>query len=145
MSNATQVMLSIYSEILMKGEEPEIVDMMTEGKFYNKEGAKYFIYEETDLSGMKGDRTTLKLIEKRVVMRRYGANTSELSFEKGKRFESLYHTPYGDFPMEVLSQEASHTIDELGNGEIKLGYQLSIRGIGETKTRMVIKSRVLSE
>lgn len=142
MSKATAVVLSIYSKIQMNGEEPETVDLTTEGKFYAKEDALYFVYEETDLSGMAGDRTTIKIKPDEIVMRRYGANTSELVFKQGRRFETLYHTAYGDFEMEILSQEVYSDVDLAGVGEVRLKYQLSIKGIGETRTVMTVRSRL---
>lgn len=141
MSNAIPVILTIHSHIHMKGEDPEVVDLVTEGKYYTKDQAQYLIYEETDLSGMAGDRTTLKFKDHKIVMRRFGANTSELAFEKGVRFETAYHTPYGAFEMEVLAQKVDFQLDPLGNGQVEIEYQLSIKGIGETKTKMTIQSR----
>ncbi len=143
MSNAKRVMMKVNSVIRMKGEEDQVMELMTEGKYYEKNGSRYFLYEETEVSGMAGDKTMLKFSEGRVTMHRYGENNSELSFEEGKRFETLYNTPYGAFEMEVLASKVFFEVDDEGGGSIELIYELSIKGIGETKTRMQIDSRAL--
>lgn len=141
MTNAKMVILKVESVIKMNGEEDQVMELMTEGKFYNKNGSRYFLYEESEVSGMAGDKTMLKLMSHQVVMHRYGENTSELCFEEGRRHEASYHTPYGQFHMEVLASKVFFEIDEDGGGSIELGYELSIKGMGETRTHMKITSR----
>lgn len=143
MSNAKRVMMKVNSIIHMQGEEDQVMELMTEGKYYEKNGSRYFLYEETEVSGMAGDKTMLKFSEGRVTMHRYGENNSELCFEEGKRYEALYNTPYGAFEMEVLASKVVFEVDDEGGGNMELVYELSIKGIGETKTHMQIASRAL--
>lgn len=145
MSNAIEVVLKIDSKIKMTGQEDQDLSLITEGKFYEKEGSYYFVYEESELSGMDGDRTMLKIEKERVIMRRYGQNSSELTFEVGTRHNTLYQTPYGDFDMEVVASKVDFDIDACGNGHFDLVYELSIRGLGENKTYMKIQSRASGE
>lgn len=141
MSNAKAVVLKIDSKIKMIGQEDQDMELMTEGKFYIKEGQFYFTYEESELSGMEGTRTLLKLGEERVTMRRFGQNDSELTFEAGIRYDALYKTPYGNFDMEVVASKVDFQVDEEGNADIELIYEISIRGLGENKTYMKIKAK----
>jgi uncharacterized beta-barrel protein YwiB (DUF1934 family) len=127
----------------MKGEEDQVMELMTEGKYYVKNDSRYFVYEETEVSGMSGDKTMLKFADNKVVMHRYGQNNSELCFQEGKRYEAAYETPYGPFEMEVLASKVFFEVDEEGGGNIQLVYELSIKGVGETKTTMSITSRAL--
>ncbi len=141
MSNAKAVVLKIDSKIKMTGHEDQDMELMTEGKFYIKEGQFFFLYEESELSGMEGTRTVLKLGEERVTMRRYGENDSELTFEAGVRYDALYKTPYGHFDMEVVASKVNYEVDEEGNANIDLIYEISIKGLGENKTFMKISSK----
>lgn len=145
MSNAKRVLMKVHSVIHMKGEEDQVMELMTEGKYYEKNGSSYFLYEETEVSGMAGDKTMLKYNnDNRVTMHRYGENNSELCFEEGKRYEAMYQTPYGPFDMEVLASKVIFEVDSEGTGFVELVYELSIKGIGETKTRMRIDAKALS-
>lgn len=129
----------------MKGEEDQSMDLMTEGKYYEKLGSHYLMYEETEVSGMEGDKTTIKLKDGRVIMHRYGENNSELTFEKGVRYDTLYKTPYGNFEMEVLASEVDYNVQADGSGSVDLVYELSIKGIGESKTHMKITMKAAGE
>ncbi len=85
---------------------------MTEGKHYLKHGSHYIVYDESELSGMEGCTTTLKMNDDGIKMRRYGGANSELIFEKGKRNSSDYVTPYGTFKLEILTREMEWHISE---------------------------------
>lgn len=141
MSNSKAVVIKIDSKIKMLGQEDQDMELMTEGKFYIKEGQFYFMYEESELSGMDGTRTLLKLGDERVTMRRFGQNDSELTFEAGIRYDALYKTPYGNFDMEVVASKVDYQVDEEGNADIELIYEISIKGLGENKTYMKINSK----
>lgn len=141
MSNSKAVVIKIDSKIKMLGQEDQDMELMTEGKFYIKEGQFYFMYEESELSGMEGTRTLLKLGEEKVTMRRFGQNDSELTFEAGIRYDALYKTPYGNFDMEVVASKVDFQVDEEGNADIELVYEISIKGLGENKTFMKINSK----
>lgn len=145
MSKGKSIVLHIQSNIVMSGEEDQSLDLMTEGSYFEKLGSHYLIYEETEVSGMSGDKTSIKLTDGKVVMHRYGANTSELTFEMGRRYETLYRTPYGDFEMEVLASEVSYHIEADGSGDVHLVYALSIKGMGESRTVMNIKMRAAGD
>jgi uncharacterized beta-barrel protein YwiB (DUF1934 family) len=143
MSNVKLVVLTVESVIKMQGEEDQVMELITEGKFYDKMGSRYFIYQESHISGMEGDKTMLKLSANKVVMHRYGEHNSELSFEENKRHESDYNTPYGPFKMEVLASKVDYEVAGDGAGFIHLKYEMSIKGIGKTKTTMKITSRAV--
>ena len=125
----------------MTGQEDQDMELMTEGKFYIKDEQFYFVYEESELSGMDGTRTMLKLGDERVTMRRFGQNDSELTFEAGIRYDALYKTPYGHFDMEVVASKVNYEVDAEGNADIELIYEISIKGLGENKTFMKINSK----
>lgn len=145
MGKGKAIVLHIKSSIVMSGEEDQNLDLMTEGSYYEKLGSHYLLYEETEVSGMAGDKTSIKLVDGKVIMHRYGANTSELTFEAGKRYETLYRTPYGDFEMEILASEVNYQIEADGSGEVHLVYALSIKGMGESRTVMHIKMRAAGD
>lgn len=134
-----KVMIRIKSSQTRKGEDPEIIEFMTEGKHYVKNGTDYIVYEETELSGMKGCTTTLKLTEDLVKMKRYGEANSELVFEKGKRHVSDYVTPYGNFKLEILTSVLKWNISEESKGRINIKYNLSMQSVVESANEMDIE------
>lgn len=136
------VIIKIFSSIKITGEEAENIEILTEGKFYIKNNGMYLSYKETELSGMAGDNTIVKMKNDKVTMKRYGNNFSEMVFELGKRNVSDYTTPYGNFVMENLPKKLAYEFDENGNGSVEIEYYLSIKGLSESfnKLNILVKS-----
>ncbi|QEK13270.1 DUF1934 domain-containing protein [Crassaminicella thermophila] len=122
----------------MDGEE-NTIELFTEGKLYEKGDYIYLIYEETEVSGMEGCTTTVKLSKDKISMKRFGALKSEIIFEKGKRFNTNYHTPYGTFNMEVLTKEIEYSITDAKKGDIRIEYFVNLQGMAESTNKLNIK------
>lgn len=133
------VILKIKGRQMPAGEEEDIVELITEGKVYDKDNAKYLVYEESELSGMKGCTTTLKITDDKIEMRRFGNATSQLVFEKGKRHVSNYSTPYGNFRMEILTKKLECSLNQEKKGTISLEYRMSLQGLSEGTNKLDIE------
>ena len=83
------VIITIASKQNFEGCEPDHINLITAGRLYRRNG-KYFIsYEESELTGMEGTRTTLKLEDRQVTMTRTGSlavstHTSQLINDIGE-------------------------------------------------------------
>ena len=69
----------------------------------------------------------LSLRDGRITMERKGDFSNTMVFAKGQRFESVYHTPYGEMDMAVFTKEAACRFGQ-AEGNIHLKYQLNIQG-----------------
>lgn len=69
----------------------------------------------------------LSLRDGRITMERKGNFSNTMVFAKGQRFESVYHTPYGEMDMAVFTKEAACRFGQ-AEGNIHLKYQLNIQG-----------------
>lgn len=126
-------------QIDSKGERDDM-ELITEGKLYKKNDATYVVYEESEISGMKGTTTTLKILNNCVVMKRFGNSNSELTFEKGRRSKTKYKTAYGDLSMETVTKSVDINIDEnLKSLNVNINYDLNITGLFEGKNIIDIK------
>lgn len=75
-------------------------------------------------------------------MRRIGSSAgvgTELVFEKGKRFSSRYHTPYGNMELELLTNDIVNNLSEDGTGNIDIDYQVNLGGIAEGHNKLKIE------
>ena len=134
------ITLKITGRQLFENSEEDQMEFVTEGRLYFRNGAAYVVYEESDISGMPGGKTVLKVKDKTVKMRRTGSEArAELYFEEGKRFSSIYRTPYGDMGVEVLTNTVAGGIDaETGSGKISINYDVSLEGLAEGKNQLTI-------
>lgn len=122
----------------LDGEESTI-ELTTEGKLYKKENATYLVYEESEISGMEGCTTTVKVIEDQVSMRRFGTANSEIIFQKGKKYVTHYNTPYGIFDMEVLTRKLACNMTDADKGDIYIEYNISLEGLVESSNKLSIR------
>lgn len=134
------IMLKIIGKQLSKEGEQEVIELITEGTFYRKGQTTYLVYKETELSGIEGCITTLKVTEDKINMKRYGTMKSEIKFEKGKRFNTLYNTPYGNIEMEILTKKIENTLSRSdAAGSLDIEYDISLQGVAEGKNKLNIE------
>lgn len=134
-----KIRMRISSTQTIQGEEPQKIEFVTEGKHYLKNGAHYLVYDESEISGMEGCTTTLKLMEHQIKMKRYGDAKSELVFEKGQRHSSDYITPYGHFKLEVLTQKMEWALDDNIKGNIFIKYSIAMQAVMESENVLKIE------
>lgn len=123
-----------------EGEE-SIIELFTEGVFYIKNGNYYIIYEESEVSGMEGTTTSLKVEDnKKVSMKRFGTMSTNFDFEKNKQFEASYMTAYGNLTINILTNTLHIEIDEeTGKGNIEIDYDLKVLGNVKTANKLKIQ------
>ena len=122
--------------------EVEQMEFVTDGRLYVRGGSAYIIYDESEVSGLAGCKTTIRVDDRSVKMKRIGEAGfgTEFYFEKGKRFSSVYETPYGPMGIEVLTDRVQNSIDmEKGSGCIDVEYQVSMEGLAEGRNRITIE------
>lgn len=101
------------------------LELITEGKYYQKGSNYYITYKESEVTGMVGTTTTLKVGEGVVTLMRFGKVNSQFVFQKGQKHISSYETEYGNFTIGVYANNVDIDINDAG-GEIRVGYQIEI-------------------
>ncbi len=122
------------------GQEEE-TEFMTEGKLYKRGDSYYLLYEESEISGMEGCKTSLKYNDKFLRMKRTGEALGQytvIEFNKDKSFNSVYQTPYGPIEMEVLTNKYEHKLTEEGMGSILIDYNINLIGLAATRNKLDI-------
>lgn len=119
------VIISVKGTQAANDRNADILEFVTEGRYYKKDEAYYVTYDESDITGMNGTKTTLMVTEGVVMLVRIGSVNSQFVFQQGQKHISYYDTEYGAFTVGVLANEVDIKIDDSG-GEIRVGYQLEI-------------------
>ena len=116
------------------------IELVTEGKYYKK-GNNYFVtYKETEITGMEGTTTTLKIGDGKVTLMRFGENNSQLVFEEGEKHLCYYETPHGSFTVGVFSNQVNINVNDTG-GELQVDYLLEIDQMRAGKNDFYIQIR----
>jgi uncharacterized beta-barrel protein YwiB (DUF1934 family) len=122
--------------------EPGGMEFITEGRFYRRGASLYLVYDESEFSGMEGCTTSLKITGDKVRMKRYGDDVgfdTAIEFEKGKRYNGWYETPFGNVEMEVLTDDVRNSIKSSGEGTLEVDYHVSLKGLTESRSRLSIE------
>lgn len=138
-----KITMKIIGSQAMEGQPDDSMEFITEGSLYEKGEALYLIYEESEISGMPGCKTRLKLTGDSVKMKRIGDGAigagTEIRFEKGKRYSSYYNTPYGPIEMEVLTNRLENNMAADGTGDVIIDYNMSLKGLVESRNQLKIQ------
>ena len=119
------VITTIASKQNFEGCEPDHINLITAGRLYRRNG-KYFIsYEESELTGMEGTRTTLKLEDRQVTMTRTGTHPAQMLFAEHKRHVGLYQTDVGSLAVSTHTSQLINDIGENG-GKLSIDYTVEI-------------------
>lgn len=136
-----EIMVKIKGHQVSETSGEDSMEFVTEAKLYEKGEAMYLIYDESELSGIPGCKTRLKLKGTQVQMKRIGQNGSighEIHFEKGKRYTGFYETPFGPIEMEVLTNKLENTLSADGDGHVDIDYSISLKGLLEGRNKLNI-------
>ncbi len=120
-----RVIINVKGTQKSEDREADSMELVTEGKYYKKDNAFFITYKESEVTGMDGTTTTLKVSDGTVTLMRFGSVNSHFIFERGQKHLSYYETPHGTFTIGVLANDVNININDAG-GEIFVGYELEI-------------------
>ena len=137
-----KIMMKIIGKQASDGQDDQM-EFITEGELYERGDALYLMYEESEISGMPGCKTRLKIKGDYISMKRLGTKTipagTEMEFAPGKVFTGPYDTPYGSFEMEVVTNTIENTLTPEGTGSVLIDYKMSLKGLVESHNQLSIE------
>lgn len=119
------VVLSITGRQNYPDQEPEVIELMTEGTMEFRSGGWDISYEESDLTGLKGTTTIFRVEPGCITLTRKGPLNSQMVFREGIFHESLYEMEFGALMITVCANRVDFEIGEHG-GTIDLTYAIDI-------------------
>ena len=119
------VVLAIRGSQKYEDQEPEVIELVTEGTMAFRDGGWDISYEETELTGLAGVTTTFRVEPGKVTLSRTGKLSSQMVFEEGKLHESLYQMEFGALMISVIARQVFFDITPDG-GMIDLVYDIEL-------------------
>ena len=120
-----EVTLAIEGRQTYQDQEPEIIQLVTDGTMEFRNGGWDISYEESELTGLAGVTTTFRVEPGMVTLTRKGALNSTMIFQKNVVHESLYQMPFGALMLAVKATRVVFDIVSDG-GFIDLSYNINI-------------------
>ena len=108
------VMLHIRGTQNYQDQEPEVIELTTEGTMEKQKEVWEISYEESDLTGLAGVTTCFRVGPRGVVLRRTGNIENQMIFMEGRKHESLYRLDFGALMLTVMATKVESAITEQG-------------------------------
>ena len=121
------VVISIKGMQKYEDADPDIVELVTEGRLM-RDGSGYTLsYQESELTGLEGTLTTIQVEQEgeQVTLMRVGEVNAQMVFQEGRRHLSMYNTPYGAMAIGVNTRHLLADLNDQG-GDIEIDYAIEI-------------------
>jgi uncharacterized beta-barrel protein YwiB (DUF1934 family) len=120
-----KVLLSITGKQSYRDQEPDVIELVTEGTMEFVDGGWDISYQESDLTGLKGVTTTFRVEPEKVTLTRTGPLRSTMEFRVGQTHDSLYELEFGALMITVTTRYLFFDILPEG-GCIDVTYDIEI-------------------
>ena len=135
------VTINIRGTYNFEGDEADVVELFTTGELSRRNGSYYISYDESEVTGFNGSRTTLKVEDQRcVTMSRKtagGRGITQLIVQNGVRHQCQYDTGFGDMMVGVSGRSINSTLSDRG-GKLEFKYSLDINSLFASDNEMLI-------
>lgn len=117
------VLIAIKGLQFEGAEDAEEIEVIQRGKYYQRNGSHYLVYEEP----VEGSRDTIlnriKFTDDEAQVTKKGAVNTMLSFRQNEKNMTNYATPYGNLIMGINTQQIDLNITD---DKIKLNIEYSL-------------------
>jgi uncharacterized beta-barrel protein YwiB (DUF1934 family) len=120
-----KILLSLCGKQTYHDQEPEIIELTTEGTLEFLDNGWDICYEESELTGLQGVTTSFRVEQGKVTLTRNGALRSEMVFQQGLVHDSLYQMDFGTLMLRTCTEFLFFDITPEG-GVVDIAYRVEI-------------------
>ena len=131
------VIINMHSVQGYDNDNADSIDFTTDGHYTMDDNIPCLTYMESEITGMKGTRTSVFVLPDSVVVDRDGSVTSRMVFKEGEKSSFLYNTPYGRATLGIRTNRISHSFNEKG-GNVEIDYVVDLDHIAVARNRFTI-------
>lgn len=119
------VLIAIRGMQFEGAEDPEAIEVIQKGQYYQRNGSHYLIYEEPVEGSSDRILNRIKFKTDEVQVTKKGAVNTMLSFKQNEKNMTNYATPYGNLIMGINTHQIDLKMNE-SKLEIHVDYALDI-------------------
>lgn len=120
-----KAILTIQGKQNYLDQEPETIELVTEGTLEAVEDGWAVCYDESDLTGLAGVATTFQIQPGKITLLRKGPLNSCMVFQEGVYHDSLYQMEFGALKLTVCAAKVAYDLSGNG-GTVDLTYAIDI-------------------
>ena len=116
------------------------IRLTTEADFEQQDGVFFIDYEESEITGLDGTKTSIEVGKNYVSLQRNGAVNTQMLFMENRKTSTYYSTPYGNLTIGIFTDKLDIDINKDG-GKINVDYYLDINSSQSSKNNFEIEIR----
>jgi uncharacterized beta-barrel protein YwiB (DUF1934 family) len=119
------VLLSVRGLQMEERDRQDVVETISPGQYYFRNGKHFFLYEEVTEGSKKTTKNMLKVTDDYMELTKKGEVNVHMIFEKNKKNVTYYYTPFGSLLMGIDAYRVDITERE-NEIEVEVEYSLEI-------------------
>lgn len=131
------VLISMHAEQGVDTETPNALDFTTDGYYTFDDNVGCITYEESEVTGLEGTRTSVLVMPNQIIVDRDGTITSRMIFQEGGKTDFLYDTPFGNAVLGIKTRKISQNFDDKG-GKLEIDYDINMEHTVFSRNRFKI-------
>ena len=131
------VIISINSLFSFEEGEEKQMEFTTDGYYFYEDEVGCLSYEETEVTGLEGTRTSLFVMPDQVVVDREGTVTSRMVFKEGLKSAFQYATPFGSATMGINTRRITQNMG-LNGGRVEIDYVVDMEHMVASRNKFEI-------
>lgn len=120
-----EVLINIHSIHAYDQEDTDSVAFSTDGLYRFENGIGLLRYWESEVTGMPGTQTRVRISPDSVVVDRVGMVNSQMEFREGLKNYFPYETPFGQATLGMDTRRIRSCFNEHG-GDMELDYVMNL-------------------
>ena len=140
---AKDVLISVKGTQLMEGDS-DVIEMITPGNWYEKNGKQYLVYEESIAESDEPTKNTVKVYPDKIEVTKRGLVESHMTFECGRKHMANYTTPIGLIVLGLTTSALDIEMDEQML-HVAIAYSLEMNGEYVSNCRLELIARERGE
>ena len=116
------------------------VQLTTEAGFEKQDGVYFIDYEESEITGLEGTKTSIEIGSNYVSLQRNGSVNTQMLFMKNRKTSSYYNTPYGNMMIGIFTDKLNIDVSDNG-GKVNVDYYLDVNNSTRSKNNFEIEIR----
>ena len=138
------VLISIKSIQDYGQNEEDSLEFITDGYYFYDGDVGCLSYQESEVTGMEGTRTSVMVGPDQVVVDRDGNINSRMIFKEGLRNSFQYRTPFGTATLGVDTRRIRQNFGENG-GNMEIDYIVNLEHAVVTRNKFQITVKQTGE
>ena len=134
------VIISINSTFAFEEGEEHCTEFTTDGQYFYEDEVGCLSYEESEVTGLEGTRTSLFVMPDQVVVDREGTVTSRMIFKEGLKSAFQYATPFGSATMGINTRRITQNMGQNG-GSVRIDYVVDMEHVVASLNKFEITVR----